>query len=306
MLRPFLILILITAFLIPLSAGAQQPTALGTLTVDLWPEFDRPTMLVMYQFNLSSEVKLPAEVHFRIPAAAGAPHAVAVCEPGANCFNTPYTQQAAGEWSELIIQATLPDLRVEFYDPRLEYDGSLRKFVYHWPGDYRVENFKLHVQQPVGAEQMRLKPGTVVTGVGEDGLTYYSLDAGMVPAGQAVEVTVEYSKNSSDLTSARLAVTSSEPLDGDSGGRISITSDMPFVLGAVGVLLMVGGGAWYWFSGQRRSSLQPRKRSRHKPARDAPASPGEGGADFVYCHQCGNRAAPGDRFCRTCGTAIRR
>jgi uncharacterized OB-fold protein len=28
--------------------------------------------------------------------------------------------------------------------------------------------------------------------------------------------------------------------------------------------------------------------------------------EYVYCSQCGKRATPGDRFCRTCGSELRR
>lgn len=305
--RKLIYLILLVFLMMPRIIFAQEPPSLTSMTVDLWPEFDRPTMLVMYQFSLSSDVKLPTEIIFRIPAAAGVPNAVAVCEPNVNCYNTPFTQQTAGEWSELTIQATLPDLRVEYYDPSLQYDGSSRMYGYVWPGDFAVDSMLLHVQQPIGAEQMLIKPGTVVTGVGEDGLTYYSLDAGAVPAGQAVEVTIEYTKDNDELTNTALSVSSSEPLDDNSSGRFTLTSDMPYVLGGLGVLLMVGGGLWYWLSGQRRSATQPRKRARHKQNKDEPTAAAlAAGGEYVYCHQCGNRAAAGDRFCRTCGTAIRR
>ena len=303
MLKKLIVLILLLAGLIPFGASAQTQPSLASLTVDLWPEFDKPSMLVMYQFTLSPQVRLPAEISLRIPASAGVPHAVANCQPDGGCFNAPFNQQPAGEWSELTFQATLPDLRVEFYDPALTRDGSKRHYEYTWPGDYAVESFKIRVQEPEGAENMVVKPGTFSAGPADDGLTYYSLDAGSVPAGQTVQVVIDYDKNTDTLSNSSMPVQPSEPLSGETSGRTSLTSALPFVLGLVGLALIIGGGVWYWRSGRQKPQPVQARRNRRKTA-SAPVS-NEAVEGNVYCHQCGKRAAPGDRFCRTCGTQLR-
>ena len=75
---------------------------------------------------------------------------------------------------------------------------------------------------------------------------------------------------------------------------------LPWVLGVMGVLLIVGGGAWYYFSG--RENRQERPRRKRRVAELAEAEDVEG---HVYCSNCGKRASSGDRFCRTCGTKLR-
>jgi hypothetical protein len=112
MYRTLIILTLLLACLIPIGSSAQTQPSFASLSVDLWPEFDKPSMLVMYQFTLSPQVRLPTEIRLRIPASAGVPNAVANCQPDGSCFNSPYEQQRAGDWSELSFQATSPDLRV--------------------------------------------------------------------------------------------------------------------------------------------------------------------------------------------------
>jgi hypothetical protein len=261
-------------------------------------------MLVMNQFTLSPQVRLPAEISLRIPASAGVPHAVANCQPDGSCFNARFTQQPAGEWSVLTFQATLPDLRVEFYDPALTKDGAKRHYEYTWPGDYAVESFNIRVQEPAGAENMVVKPGTFSAGPGEDGLTYYSLDAGSVPAGQTVEVVIKYDKTTDKLSNSSMPVQPSEPLSGETSGRTSLTSALPVVLGLVGLALIIGGGVWYWRSGRQRPRPSRSHRTRRKAASTTPVPSGVAEGN-VYCHQCGKRAAPGDRFCRTCGTQLR-
>ena len=303
MLKKLILLSLVLACFIPSGSMAQTQPSLVSLTVDLWPEFDKPSMLVMYQFTLSPQVRLPAEISLRIPAGAGIPHAVANCQPDVSCFNATYQQQPAGEWSELTIQATLPDLRVEFYDTALTKDGAKRHYEYTWPGDYAVENFKINVQQPVGAENMVVKPGTFSVAEAGDGFTYHSLDAGSVPAGQTVEVVIDYDKTNDELSNSSMPVQPSEPLSGETAGRTSLTSALPFALGLVGLALMIGGGVWYWRSGRQKPQSGRSRRTRRRTASEPVASGAPEGN--VYCHQCGKRAAPGDRYCRTCGTQLR-
>jgi hypothetical protein len=303
MLKKLSLLILLLICLIPAGSSAQTQTSFASLSVDLWPEFDKPSMLVMYQITLSPQVKLPAEIRLRIPAAAGVPHALASCQPDGSCFNTTYEQQPAGEWSMLSFQATLPDLRVEYYDPQLTKEGTKRNFEYTWPGDYLVENFDIQVQQPAGAENMLVKPGTFSVAVADDGFTYYTLDAGSVPAGQTVEVVISYDKTTDELSNSSMRVEPSEPLSSATAGRNSLTSALPFVLGALGLALIIGGGVWYWKSGRQKPQPSRSHRTRRKASPSTAASVNAEGN--VYCHQCGKRAAPGDRFCRTCGTQLR-
>lgn len=303
MYRTLIFLTLLLVCLLPIGSSAQTQPSFASLTADLWPEFDKPTMLVMYQFTLSPQVRLPAEIKLRIPASAGVPNAVANCQPDGSCFNSPYEQQRAGEWSELTFQATSPDLRVEFYDPALTIEGSKRHYEYTWPGDYTVENFNIRVQQPAGSENMYVKPGTFTATTADDGFTYHSLDVGQVPDGQTVEVVVEYDKTTDALSNSNMPVQPSEPLSGDTAGRTSLASALPIALGLVGLGLIVGGGVWYWRSGRQKPQPASSRRTRRRSG-SAPVASGAPEGN-VYCHQCGKRAASGDRFCRTCGSQLR-
>lgn len=302
MLKKFTLLLLLLILALPLPALAQADLSLAALSVELWPEFDRPTVLVMYQMSLAPGVSLPAQVRVRIPVNAGAPNAVAVCQAAGNCFNTQYEQRSEGAWSVLTIQATLPDIRVEYYDPGLSKDGPTRRYTYTWPGDYAVEAMKVSVQQPTSAQNLHLKPAMFNLSTGENGLSYYDLEAGALAAGQTFSIDLDYQKSDDKLTYNNLPVAPSNPLNSPESGRSSLTSLLPVGLGLLGLLLMVGGGLWYWRSGRQPVPAQKGRR-RHRPT--AQTETVEAAENVVYCHQCGRRAAPGDRFCRDCGATLR-
>lgn len=292
-----LLLILFAVF----PARAQGTLQLAEVSVNLWPEFDRPTMLVIYHITLASGTSLPADVGLSIPARAGAPNAVATRQPDGSLLNAIFTSQVQGAWLRLSIQATTLELQVEYYDPGLEKEGKNRHFTYEWPGGYAVSKFLIEVQQPMGATNLRFSPSLGAGRQDQNGLVYYNQDIGALAEGQAFKVTLDYEKADDTLTSNQVGIEPSGSLGEDAASWQNIQSILPWILGLVGVGLIVGGGIWYWQTGRQKASPTPRRR-RRKPVDEAADSETVG---TVYCHQCGKRASPGDRYCRLCGTQLR-
>jgi len=307
-------------FLIPSLALGQQEVKFATLEVDIWPEYDRPEVLVIYRIGLPATTSLPVEISLRIPTVAGAPNAVAARQPDGALINLTYDTQTDGDWTTLTFTTTTPESQIEYYDPQLNKSGTQRQFTHDWLGDYPIDNFSIQVQQPFDAYEMRISPDMGPGERGKDGLVYYTGDFGALKAGQNFVTSIEYDKDNDNLTTTSLSVDSSGPIDESAQGRSRWMSLLPWILFGIGLVLLVGGLVWLWQSG--RTKAEPTPRQRHKPAaqRQAAASrvPAErspssdpplgvknGSQEFNYCHQCGKRAASGDRFCRACGTPLR-
>jgi hypothetical protein len=283
---------------------AQAALTLPSAEVDLWPEYDRPDMLVIYHFTLPSSVSLPYEITVRIPAAVGDPSAVATRQPDGNLFNIPFTRQVNGDWSLVTFRATTLEVQIEYYDPGLQKNGFVRRFVYNWPGDYAVNSLVVQVQQPVDATDMQISPSLGGSHTGGDGLVYYTAEEGAMTVGQSFNITIDYKKATDKLSASTVQVQSSAPLSSTApSSRFTLTTLLPWALGLLGLLLIAGGGTWYWLSGREKGASAPRRIRRKPAAADPDAAKADGG--FIYCHNCGKRANSGDRFCRTCGTELR-
>ena len=299
-----LLVVMMLLVLLPVRGQAQENVSFSLVEVDLWPEFDQPSILVINRITLSPEVSLPVEIRFRIPARAGVPNAVAGRQPDGVMLNIPYNQEPDGDWTWLVFQAATPELQVEYCDPDLLKDGKNRHFEYTWPGDHAVDSLFVEVQQPTSASNMQIKPGMVSVVSGSDGLTYYTIEVGVLPSGQPFSITMDYEKANDDLSFDNLPIEPGGPLDDTATGRMSVASALPWVLGFLGVLLLVGGGVWYWQSGRESAQPEPKRRKR-KSSNSQPLSEGVKAGEHVYCSRCGKRASPGDRFCRACGTQLR-
>lgn len=305
MLKRFLVITFLFIMLLPISAQAQDEIRLSYLQVDLWPEYDRAEMLVIYRVQLAGDVSLPTEVTFRIPAAAGTPNAVAVRQPDGALLNAMFDQQVEDLWTYVTVTATAPEIQLEYYDPQIEKQGADRSFEFAWLGEYDVEAMVIQVQQPVGASGMSIEPDLGEFIAGTDGLQYYTMEVGAPLAGDSVSVKVNYQKDDDSLSVDAFQVQPSVPIaeGGQDLTQINPASLVPWFLGGLGVLLVVGGILWYWRSGQEPSAPKQTSRGRRATAKSEADFKDTG--DAKYCHQCGKRAAAGDRFCRTCGARLR-
>lgn len=299
--KKILLIITLACFVLIPSAGAQESTSLESLAIDLWAEYDRTSVLVIYKAVLSPEVTFPAEVTFRIPVEAGLPFAVAVGPDPSSVADVVYDTQVMGEWLEVSFIATTPVIQFEYYDPGLVIDGAQRTFDYNWPGDYAVNSLNLQVQHPIGATNLSVMPtaGRVVQG--NDGFSYNLIEVGALSEGSQFNLGVSYQKQSDALSIESLAIQPSATITPGTGSLVNLNQWWVWLLGILGIVLIGGGGFWYWRMGRQDPSAQKR-RHRKSPGKE---SAGRSPESAVYCHQCGKRAGASDLYCRSCGTRLR-
>src|SRR6185295_14062720 len=114
--RKWLVFVLLFGLIIfPSTAGAEGGTKLDSLNIELWSEYDQPSMLVINQFVVSQDTPLPASVTLRFPK-EGNLSAVAVQNNDGKLYTIDFAPPAEqGNWQTVTIN-------VESYQPhRIEY-----------------------------------------------------------------------------------------------------------------------------------------------------------------------------------------
>lgn len=290
--RSLRMLFLIASLAYPGRALAQEPQGvIEHLEIAMWPEYDRPSVLVIYRFQLSPEGTLPMTVTLPIPAEAGEPHAVAWRDEAGRLLVADYTQEPAGDWVNVSIRMESRVGQLEYYSD-LEFAGSSRSFNVAWPGDVTVGSLTYEIQQPVGADGMQVDPAPQGQSIGQDGLLYLR---GELSGAGPVSIRTLYQKNSDELSAEIPALVQPEV-------GLAQNPILPWAIGGVGLaLLAVGGFLYLRLSRSQTPSPVRRRRSRGKAAE----SQVEIDASPVYCHNCGTHAAPSDVYCRQCGTKLR-
>lgn len=295
--RKLILIFMLGMFLaFPFSASAQSDAALSFVTVQLWPEYDQPSMLVIVDFQTAADAPLPAKFTFRIPSDASL---IAVAsDAGNNQFiDHPYEgPNAEGEYQtfNMVIEENKP-YRFEYYQP-LTFNGEERIFSYLWDNGYAVDKFQYLFLEPLDVTKVTLDPNFTAQEA-FNGLNYYDGAAVKLAAGEQYALNLSYNKTTDTLVSDAQAIQIAEPVNEDTPGRISLANSLPYIIGGLGII-MIAGGLMYYLQWGRHASGSGRPRHRAHANADSNAT-------SVYCPQCGARAKPTDRFCRTCGTRLR-
>ena len=296
----FLAIVSIIILSIPTIAYAQEDIKIGRLQIDIWPEYDRPDVLVIYRIVLSPENALPAKMEFRIPLEANKPLNLAAKDADGMLYNLDYTTRIEGDWIWVSFTTPSQEIQLEYYDPRLLKTDLTREFEYRWPGDYTVEETVIQIQEPINTTRMEISPDLGEGVPGNDGLIYYISSIGSLDQNTPFSIQIEYDKTDDTLSSSQVPVFPSEPIGQQTQGRTSLGEVIPWVLGVLGAVMIVGGGFWYWHTGRDIQKTRKKQRQARTLDDEEKTQP----ETAIYCHKCGKRAADGDLFCRVCGTKL--
>lgn len=280
----WLLAIVVLVLMVPSGASAQDGIAMETLTLEFLPEYDVPGMLVVQRFRLPEDIRLPVELTFQIPASARV-HAAAFEQDGELYYavSAPPMMQAGRQLIAITIEKPF-EYRLEYYLPLERFDKT-RRFEYQWAGEYAVRQAVVVLHLPEDAQDISVKPELIEDGV----LLTGSL--GAFESGETFSLQIEYQRESESVQIAKEPVTAAQPLVENVQWPERMLVIWPWALAVLGVVLIAGGGLYYWLSGRGK---KPAERRRHKDT---------GGS--LHCHQCGQRAQSGDKFCRACGTRLR-
>jgi len=281
-------------FIFPSFVFAQSNISLAVLHVQLWPEYDQPSMLVLNDFQLSKTVSLPADVTFRIPKDANL-IAVASYTPTGELVNAVYDIGGIKEsWQYFTIKVdTDTAYHFEYYQPII-FSGVKRSFTYLWDGSYAVENFSIRVLEPLDVNYFTSQPELPNIST-EDDLKYHDGNATQLGVGKEFSLELEYKKPTNTLVIESQGVQPSAPVDENTQGRVSLNKALPYVIAGLVIIALLGGFG-YFLQSNRKPATKKRRRSSPQP---------DTASEGIYCPQCGARAKTGDRFCRTCGARLR-
>ena len=284
------------------ASQGEEPPAISTLQISLWPEFDRPDMLVIYRGLLTPDTPLPAPMEIRIPAGAGAPSAVAYVDDQGQRLNLEYTTQVEGE--ELVVSFDLPtqSFQLEYYETLPMEETGERTYTFDFGVEYAIGELTVEFQVPPTARDFSLDPAadSVVSDSGD--LAYHLVQLGPLAQGETRSWTLSYDKDNAELTVTSLdqgQAPAAEPAAAlPTGGGDSTV--LIFVIAFVALVAV--GAASFWL-GRRTGSEEEPPVEAPFPARKK--RPGRGKGPGLYCHKCGAELRLDSEFCHKCGTAVR-
>jgi hypothetical protein len=279
-------LFLIFFIVIPITTAYAQNTAksLDSLVIDLWPDYDRTSVLFLLTGSLPADTKLPANVTLPFPEKAQLNAIARIDSRDGNMKDDILSSPAPGE-----ISFITPNLRfrLEYYLP-YTLNNLQRSFDFNWLAGIPVDNFQLNIQQPRSANSLITKPSAENISTREDGFVYHTFPTRTVPAGQPVFVHVNYKMTSAQLSAERQTpqIPDKQTTETSAGSSINWV----FVFGGLIVL-----AALVWQIASRRPSAKIRKSSDVRV---------EFQPQNKFCQKCDMQVDEDDKFCGYCGSSL--
>jgi hypothetical protein len=292
--RNLLLLTILVTLMSPVPGFAQNPApAIETLNIELWPDYDRASVLVLLTGKLPDNIPLPASVTLPLPE-NGQLNAIARIDQhdGAmkdDIFSAPDTS------GSITFITPDPGFRVEYYLP-YAINGNQRSFDFTWQAAIPVQNFQLRIQRPVFAATLDTEPANANVARSADGLFYHTFPARAVPARQPFSLHVDYTMTSDQFSATNLPSANTSVQNPVLPVTPKSSSGINWAL----IALIAGGllifAALIWQLALRRSSSGMRK----------PANEGAGKkpSRAKFCRDCGEAVDEEDRFCSGCGTEL--
>ena len=296
----FVTAVLGQAWILP-AAGQGPDNTVREATLQLWPEYDDPGLLVIYSGDFTDTVTFPQEIAVPLPASARGIQATSK-EADGRLTN----QQWQIVNGKLVYTLPGPGFHIEYYLDRPP-SGDQREIGYMFVAPYATDSLDVRVQQPARATDFSLDPPPDSSQVGDDGLTYSTLRKTNLPQGDKLDLKIRYRKTDQGLTSAPIAAaqtaptpqieTAPEPAPGGSPD-----SWLPWLLIGVGLVALAAAAAYGFLRGRgaptpAHTARGARPAQAGSPAAGSPAS----AAGAAFCTQCGWQFRPDDRFCANCG-----
>ncbi|NJN80087.1 MAG: zinc ribbon domain-containing protein [Anaerolineales bacterium] len=160
----------------------------------------------------------------------------------------------------------------------------------------RSKKFSIRVLEPLDVVAFSMQPNYASTQQLND-LNVYDSDVVKLEAGDEYALDLRYEKTTLALVSVPQQIQPADPLNENTPGRVSLNNFLPYLIGGFGILFILVGVVYYWRVGRTSN-----KRNRRRRILSTEEDEFKTGA---YCANCGARAKPGDRFCRTCGAKLR-
>ncbi len=297
---------------------AQDVPTLANLEISVWPEYDRPEVLVIYRGMFAVDTPLPVPVEIYLPARVGQPSAVAWVNEGGQQFNQQFTTRVEGDWLVVSFELDTTRFQVEYYDLLSVDPAGQRQYTFSYTADYPINSLAVEFQVPPTADGYTLDPSADSVISGPTGLVYHLADASSLALGDGRSWTFTYKKASADLTVSAFtqpAVSAPEasPAAEDADNSTVLVFFVAFV-----ALIGVGAGA-FWLG--RRTQPAPeaasptspgqKRRGSGRGAGGETASRGQrqrltpaGSEGVLFCAQCGAELRPDSDYCHRCGTPV--
>jgi len=208
--KKVLLVLLFAALLFPNAVVAAEGMELKNFSVDIWPEYDDPRVLVIYQgtFVNTGNSDFTGYVKFNIPKfeipKEGQISMACEIVNGGNHSCQPYNLEDKGDYVELSWKTTRVIKPGQEYPVFLEFyylpftSEPAKSFNYDFISNYDIQALTVNIKQPLRSEEFKVTPQPLTTNVDSKGFSNHKLNYSDLSAQEKLNYEIAYIKNDNE------------------------------------------------------------------------------------------------------------
>ena len=335
LMRAFTILGLLLAVALtasPAIAASDGSLTIKSMKVSVWPEYDDPRVMVLYEGEFNDGSVFPQPVKFPAPLGSEMSMVCALKPPNDEHLCQLYDTLTASDSLAVSYTLPIPTFYLEYYWDGIKTQTD-KSFSFNYVSPYAIDSLELEVQQPLRATNFKLAQPYASATSDALGMKYYHYVFNNVTPGQTISIDASYTKPDNKPSVAKKTSSGTSNAGGGYEFNFIGTGAALLVVGVIGFVLLRRNRAVALARTvpsrraarieARRAEVQraepqpvqtrraesqqmvrqpPAKLTRPVPDRATPATkPYQVSAEAVFCSQCGTKLAAEAIFCHACG-----
>ncbi|MDQ6982876.1 MAG: hypothetical protein Q9M08_07745 [Mariprofundus sp.] len=136
---------------------ATKDLSIGRMRVSIWPEYDEPSILAIYDGKFEEGADYPIKTSFFVPKGSVISDACSLSYSGQH-FCQLYKTIPRGEYDEVSLLLPYPNFYLSFHTPQFDVTEAKRAFTYRIKSNHPVKTMQIDIQQPLRSTAFNISP----------------------------------------------------------------------------------------------------------------------------------------------------
>jgi hypothetical protein len=136
---------------------ATKGLSIGRMRVSIWPEYDDPSILAIYDGKFEENADYPIKTSFFVPRGSVISDACSLSHGGQH-FCQLYKTINRGEYDEVSLLLPYPNFYLSFHTPQFDVRNEKRSFTYRIKANHPIRSMKVDIQQPLRSSAFNISP----------------------------------------------------------------------------------------------------------------------------------------------------
>lgn len=230
----------------PIADGfAKGGLSIGRMRVSIWPEYDDPSVLVIYDGRFSDDSQFPTKTSFFIPKGAVISDVCSLSPEGQHYCQLYEIAKGDGQRDKVIMSLPFPNFYLSFHTKVLDLTSEMRGIEFSILPNHTIEKMEVDIQQPLRSSTFTIAPGEGQHSE-EKGFNHFKYELENIDKGEEQLFKISYLKSdtkpSVDIKYGTMA--SSNRIWGSPYDRQRNAKTMVYVIFGTGVAAALAGLSW--------------------------------------------------------------